>query len=318
MDDRSLIESRSLPRDAVVLGTFCAVHLGDTLCTTTLPRLIRQKTGRLVYLVDNPMLRIVFEHNPHVSGYVAGPATNLKERLRGEGHMLQRLEQAFGLPVQPLPKPEIYLSDSERAWADSERRRLPVDRPVCILSTSAVTDWSNAGSVNWPEVARLLSFRYSVVQPVLFEAPVPGAHVYRGLGVRQYFALIAIADAFVGATSGGTHVAAAFSVPSPVVGWRSMLDVVRFPICGFALQHAFLYPQQWHMPAEELTPDSFRAAKLEGMLDEIRQRGRAGRATPIGNHPNSPCGFRPAIAYRVIKCGNRFARVPVVSRRDQC
>ena len=91
---------------------------------------------------------------------------------------------------------------------------------------------------------------------MLSETPVPGTVPYRGLSLRQYMALIAIADRFVGGTSGGSHVAAAFDVPSLVIAWRSILDPLRFPVSGLGVVAAFLYPQHWFIAAEDLAPAS--------------------------------------------------------------
>jgi hypothetical protein len=156
----------------------------------------------------------------------------------------------------------------------------------------------------------MLSRRFMVLQPVLSEPTVPGTRVLKDLTLRQYMALIASADAFVGATSGGSHVAAAFDVPAMVMGWQSLLDPLRFPVTGLSLVHAFLYPQQWHMAAEEMTIASFREQCVERRIEEMLARGRRGRETDIGNHRLAPCGFVPASPRKLVKCGNRFIRVP--------
>jgi hypothetical protein len=304
-----------LPPNAFILGTFGAAHLGDTLCTSTLPRLVRAHTGRPVYVVDHPMLRAVFSENPHVSGFVAGRSPTLDRRMRGDGHVVQRMEQAFEVPVSPVAKPDIYLSDLERAWASTQRKRLPADRPVCVLSTTALTDRGNAERVNWLKIVQMLCFRFTVVQPVLAEQPVPGAVPYRSLTIRQYMALMAVADAFIGATSGGTHVAAAFDVPSLVVSWRSLLDPLRFPVSGLGMPTAFLYPQHWHVAAEDLSAGSFREPQLRGLLEEMMRHGRSGRPRNAGHRRAGPCGFAPAAPRRILRCGNRFLRLPVETRR---
>ena len=210
--------------DAVVLGLFGAAHLGDTLCTSPLPRLLRQRLNRPIYVVDHPVARAVFDANPHVSGFAGGETIALNSRMIGNGHVLQRLAQGLELPVEPAPRPEIYLTEEETKWAAGERHRWPAGRPACVLSTAAQTDRGNLERVDWEAVARVLCRELTVVQPVLAERPEPGTVPYFRLPVRRYMALVAAADCFVGGTSGGSHVAAAFGVPSVIVAWRSLLD----------------------------------------------------------------------------------------------
>jgi hypothetical protein len=106
-----------------VLGLFGAAHLGDTLCTSPLPRLLRQRLDRPIYVTDHPMTRAVFAGNPHVSGFAGRETIALNNRMIGSGHVLQRLAQGLELPVEPMPRPEICLTDAEREWAAGERRR---------------------------------------------------------------------------------------------------------------------------------------------------------------------------------------------------
>lgn len=313
MDDTTTqptLPAGALPHDAVVLGRFSAAHLGDTLCTSALPRLIHGARGRPVYVQEDPVLRAVFTANPHVAGFVAGEFPKLDHRMRGAGHVLQRLQQGLELPIEPMPRPEIHLTQTERRWATDERERWGHERPACVLSTSAVTDAGNASRVDWFSVAEALRRRFTVVQPVLSEPPLPGTISPRGLSLRQYMALIAAADFFVGATSGGSHVAAAFGVPALVVSWRALLDPLRFPVSGLGIPAAFLYPQQWHLAAEDLATGRFRVRQLEQVLADMQARGRAGRDGCFANHPASPCGFTPWKVRPVVRVRNRFVRVP--------
>jgi hypothetical protein len=295
-----------------VLGLFGAAHLGDTLCTSPLPRLLRQRLDRPIYVTDHPMTRAVFAGNPHVSGFAGRETIALNNRMIGSGHVLQRLAQGLELPVEPMPRPEICLTDAEREWAAGERRRWPADRPVCVLSTGAETDKANLERVDWAAVARVLCREFTVVQPVLAEPPIPGAVPYSQLPLRQYMALIAAADCFVGGTSGGSHVAAAFGVPSLIVAWRSLLDHLRFPVSGLGVVAAFCYPQHWFIAAEDLGRACFREESLLTRLREMSRCGRAGRPTHFGNYPSRPCGFIPAVPRPVTKVGSRLMRLPPV------
>ena len=296
--------------DAVVLGTFGQAHLGDTLCTSTIPRLLHERSGARFYVKEHPVLRAVFTGNPYVRGYAAEATVAFDNKLCGSGHVLQRLAQGLELPVTRMPKPELYLDADELAWAQQERAGWPAGRLVCLLSASAVTDAANLRRVDWEAVVRVLSEEFTVVQPVLTETPVPGTIHYRGLSLRQYMSLIAVADRFVGGTSGGSHVAAAFDVPSLVIAWRPLLDHLRFPVSGLGVVAAFLYPQHWFAAAEDLTADHFREARLRDLLRDMTRHGRSGRPTDIGNHQHSPCGFTPAVLRRAVREGGRFRVLP--------
>jgi hypothetical protein len=311
--DQPTITPDAVPRGAVVLGRFGAGRLGDTLCTSPLPRLIRAARGSPVYVQDDPVIRAVFAANPHVAGFVAGPVPGLESRIRGEGHVIQRLQQGLGLAVEPLPRPEVYLTAAERAWAAAERAKWPAGRPACVLSTAALTDSGNAARVDWWSVVELLGRWFTVVQPVVSEAPMPGTIAYRDLPVRLYMALVAQADYFVGATSGGSHVAAAFDVPALVVSWREMLESLRFPVSGLGLplgRDSFLYPQQWHVAAEDWASAELRNHRLPQILAEMQARGRAGRETAAVGNSAAPCGFIPWRPRPVLRMRQRFVRMP--------
>ena len=295
---------------AIVLGTFGQAHLGDTLCTSPIPRLLHGRCGAGVLVKDHPVLRAVFKGNPYVRGFAAQATVSFDNKLCGSGHVIQRLAQGMELAAHSVPKPELYLDAEELAWAEQERRGWPPERPVCVLSASAVTDAGNLRRLDWEAVVRILSEEFTVVQPVLAETPAPGTIVYRGLSLRQYMSLIAVADRFVGGTSGGSHVAAAFDVPSLVIAWRSLLDHLRFPVSGLGVVAAFLYPQHWFAAAEDLTPGHFREARLRDLLLDMSRHGRKGRPTAIGNHRHSPCGFRPVVPRRVIREGGGSERCP--------
>jgi hypothetical protein len=125
--------------------------------------------------------------------------------------------------------------------------------------------------------------------------------------------LIAAADSFVGTTSGGSHVAAAFDVPGLIVAARSLLVDLQFPVSGLGVVAAFLYPQHWFIAAEEVTPERFAERHVRQLLRDMEGRGRAGRQTAIGNHARNPCGFRPAKPHRAIKLGNRLVSARGIS-----
>jgi hypothetical protein len=257
------------------------------------------------------MMRNVFKCNPYVVG-IGSRATVLPgESAVGDGHVLQRVLQGFELPIDPLPRPEVYLDNGERAWAASQRRRWPSVKPPCLLSAGAITDRGNLEQVNWSHVARILAEHYTIIQAVLSEPEIPGAFVYRGLPLRRYMALFSVVDCFFGGTSGGSHLAAAFDIPAVVVIWRSLLRELRFPVSGLGITAAFLYPQHWFVAAEDLSGGASDEMPLAQVLNDVRSCGRRGRVTSIGQHPRNPCGFIPRAPVRLaLSGGRRIVRIP--------
>ncbi|MCC7481757.1 MAG: hypothetical protein IT541_09575 [Hyphomicrobiales bacterium] len=261
----------------VVIGLLSGSHLGDVLCTTPLPRLLAERYGWEIRITEHRSTRGVFVNNPHIAGFQDIPGEPLYPRLRGRGHVIQRLQQGFGLPVDPWPQPELYLDEREIQWAKEEQRRWPQDRPACIISTRVLTDMGhfNFDQVDWAALAEEWSRHCTIVQPVMTHAGLyqdqiamlavgdvptwrsetilPGAIVYRDLSLRQYLSLFAVADYFCGGTSGGAHVAAAFRCPSLIIVWHKLLAQLSFPFRGPHLSTgSFLYPQHHFLEADRV------------------------------------------------------------------
>jgi hypothetical protein len=294
------------------LGVLGAGHLGDVLCVSPLPRLLSERLGRRVWVTDTANARAVFGNNPYVEGLASAATLPVNHLLRGSGHVIQRFQQGLSLPVQPRPMPELYLDDAEREWASDLRRRAADGRRVCVLSTGALTDGGNAGRIDWGSIARVLGKDYAVIQPIVDERNVVGTVACRGLSVRQYMALVWAADLFVGATSGGSHVAAAFDVPSLIVAWRSLLDPLRFPTSGPNLVAAFLYPQHWFIASEDVAANRFNEPMLRSVLTDLHRHGRFGRPFPAGLYPAGPAGFVPKVIQFPATVKGRLMRLPAV------
>lgn len=325
-EDDSVADASTLDDGAVVLSLFAGGHLGDVLCTSPLPRMLYKYQGLRTYATDHPNTRAIFSNNPYVCGFVRGFTVSLDAIQNGDGHISQRLMQGFELPVDPSPKPEIYLTREERRWAKRQRRQWPSDKPVCIVSSAAISDSWMCDYVDWNTVAQALSARYTLIQPVLTEAPIAGAVAYKGLSVRQYISLFSVADRFVGITSGGTHIAAAFGVPTLVIIWNDLQRKVRFPIVGpvtvsdLDWKAAFLYPHHWFIAAEDVSGGADSSAKLEAVLDDMDHYGRRGRPTSILSSIHNPCGFVLKAPTRVLALGaqKRLWRVPSLYGTEVC
>jgi hypothetical protein len=296
-----------------VLGGFSAYHLGDILCISPLPRLLAEHRGMRVHITRHPNTLAVFANNPYILGFARGSTISPEASATGHGHVLQRILQGLELPIDPIPKPEIYLTVEEQAWAVQERNKWPQNKPICILSCRALSDRSNVDKVDWVQVAKVISRRFTVVQPIIDEPTIAGAISYRGLTLRQYMSLFKVVDCFMGGTSGGTHIARAFDVPSIVVIWRSLHQILQFPISGQGFKASFLYPQHWFISSEDICPTQFIESALEQLIDEVLHYGRVGRPTSIGNHPQTPLGFKPRFPARLLRLSNhRLIRVPTL------
>lgn len=296
----------------IILGPWSAGHLGDVLCTSPLPRLLKSQ-GICTYIIEHPNTCAVFQNNPNISGFVTGRSGTPRWLLGTDGHVLQRILQEYELPINPIPKPEIYLDADERAWASAQRQQWPANRPVCILSCTAITDGHNLEQVNWNLVVNVLKRRYTVVQPTLSEPELPDCIAYRNLPVRRYMALFSVAECFFGGTSGGSHLAAAFDVPAVIVLWRTLESNLCFPASGPNFKAMFLYPQHWFICSESLRTVRFDNEMLEHTLDQAMDHGKFGRPLSICNHPLNPCGFLPRSPPRLMRAGGqRFVRVPKV------
>jgi hypothetical protein len=181
------------------------------------------------------------------------------------------------------------------------------------VASGAVTDRGNVEKVDWPRVAKVLSRRYAIIQLSLSEKQLPGAIVYRRLSLRKYFALFSVADCFFGGTTAGSHLAAAFDVPSIIVIWRSLNEQLVFPTSGHGFKASFLYPQHWFISAEDICASQFTGKLLGALLDDIALHGRHGRPGAIGNHPRRPSGFAPKAPVRMFHTASRrLVRVPSV------
>ncbi len=279
----------------ITLGRCYIAHLGDTLCLTPLPRLLRTVYGVDVFLTDEPIHLRVFRNNPYVTGFRGGDGIRMERRIGGRGHLLQRFQKLFGLACSGDPRPEIYLTDAEKHWASGQRAAWPGDRPVCLFSPRVVAEAGHYQGVDWQAIGRAWAESCTVVQPVLTrpdsyvgqvaglcddqnrtwraETVTPGAVVYKDLPLRKYLALFSVADCFCGGNSGGSHVAAAFGLPSLIVVWRALLTDLRFPARSRTFSPTvFLYPQHDFIAADTVQCDRLDRAALIGRIAAVRRR----------------------------------------------
>jgi hypothetical protein len=281
----------------------------------------------------------VFLNNPYIAGFAPSVGLPLWDRARGFGHLIQRLQQGFDLPVDDVPRPEIYLSDDEFAWARCKRAAWPAERPACIFSPRVLTDGGQFRRVDWLAVGAALSGRFTLIQPVLTTAEsyrrdldprqggddrwtnepiVPGAIIYRDLPLRHYLSLFAVADAFCGGTSGGAHAAAAFDVPSLLVTWRDLERSLSFPVSSARVGPAwFVYPQHRTLAAEVLEVDQVDLGLLGERVDALAEQSAARRAGRPFLDLSRCVPVRPRALSRCVRAGRR-GRIAGVRFRIAC
>jgi len=240
----------------------------------------------------------VFANNPHVSGFRPSRSLEIERSIGGHGHLIQRLQKRLGLPAEGPPKPEIYLNMAETEWARRERLKWPAERPTCFLATRAMTHADIYSTVDWDWLGSLLSQGATIIQAVLTHPPlstdqrqpgagtlgpehvVPGAVRYENLTVRQFVSLLSVVDCFCGGMSGGTHVAAAFDLPSLILVPDRLKRRLVFPISSTGYcPEMFLYPQHHYASLEDIRPRTDRcpvvvSAVTRLLADATLKRGR--------------------------------------------
>jgi ADP-heptose:LPS heptosyltransferase len=203
--------------------------LGDALALTTLPRKLRElHPGLRISTYPRAFNPVVFKNNPHVSGAAYLPTAVYGDDANwGEGQLIQLKERFFALPISPVPRPELHLSERERLGAQKflTEKRLPgsEEMPLCILHPWGSTQNNVAPVEFWDELVSRFRSRIRFWQVgVLGHGAVQGCEYYFLLPsaprhARKLFALMNEADLFLGVDSGPMHVARAFEVPSLVL-----------------------------------------------------------------------------------------------------
>jgi hypothetical protein len=99
-----------------------------------LPRKLAARSTR-VWQARHRITYGVLDGNPHLSGFRNEGRLPMGRWQVGAGHHIQRFERWFGLPEDPYPRGEVYLSPAEQEWARAERARWP-DGPTCCSATA--------------------------------------------------------------------------------------------------------------------------------------------------------------------------------------
>jgi hypothetical protein len=187
----------------------------------------------------------------------------------GSGHLIQLKEQFFGLPVSEKPRPEIYLTPSEEAWARKYvQARDPLaaaGKPICVLHPWGHTWKSVMAPDIWEEVVSRWSSRYS-----FWQVGVEGHRAIAGCAhhfltsrafrvARKLFGVVRQAAAFIGVNSGPMHVAKAFGIRSLIITEQgNARDIFerRHAAPYFLYRnwaHGFLYEDNAHLDVPALS-----------------------------------------------------------------
>jgi ADP-heptose:LPS heptosyltransferase len=250
--------------------------IGDPLLLSTLPRKLKTLyPGLKVYTYPRGFNPVVFYGNPYVDGVqwlpdaVYGDDCNM-----GTGHLIQRKEHFFDVPISKPVRPEIYLTYKEEQWADQLFKQTPSHRadllPLCILHPWGKTRSSVLSDEVWQRVVRenQENLRFWQVG-IKGQTPIPGCERHLLLPrdyphARKLFAAMSRADLFIGVDSGPMHVARAFELPSLILtnfgveAWTIFSERQRAEKnTGEDWSRYFIYEENQHydvigLPAEEI------------------------------------------------------------------
>jgi ADP-heptose:LPS heptosyltransferase len=203
--------------------------IGDPLLLSTLPRKLKALYPKLkIYTYPRGFNSVVFYGNPYVDGVQWLPDTVYGDDCNlGTGHLIQRKERFFHVPVSENVRPEIYLLPQEERWIDRLFHQTPTHRadhlPLCILHPWGKTRSSVLSQEVWERIVRENQGRVRFWQ-VGIEGQTRIAGCERHLllpkdysHARKLFAAMSRAQFFIGVDSGPMHVARAFALPSLIL-----------------------------------------------------------------------------------------------------
>ena len=207
--------------DEIRIGEVSPSSLGDCICTTHLPRMLKEKYGCRVLVHKKGMSPSVFANNPYVDGFYEEDPQVMwggREHIPG-GHLIRQLSFLYGLDLPDVPKGELYFSDEEMEWANMAVSTLSKDKPIIIFCPNMVTRAGAATFPDWPwgKWFKILREFYHIIHPipkkVKRQCRQKVDKTFENLTTRQFMSLMAVSHGYLGSSSGGTHVAAACGIP---------------------------------------------------------------------------------------------------------
>jgi hypothetical protein len=237
---------------------------------TTLPRKLKERYPRLrVTCFSSGFNPVVFLGNPYVDGVDLVPRQLFGDDIHvGFGHAIQLKEQFFGVSVSDSPKPEIFLSNQEKRWADDFAGDVgPSQKPICVIHPFGKTYAKVLDLKFWEEMVKRWSHSVRFWQLGMAGQPaVTGCdRVLLGkrgfFNVRQELAFVGLARFFVGVDSAPMHIARSHGIKSLIA--TEVPDVKRLferrreaPWFAKDLkQQVFLYEQNEHLEVLSLSPE---------------------------------------------------------------
>jgi ADP-heptose:LPS heptosyltransferase len=173
----------------------------------------------------------------------------------------------------PTPHIELYLTDKELATGAA--RLAPYNNPILMQGVSGCSGNKNWEAVNWQKLVALMP-EYTFIQlGGKGETPVEGAINLTGLTLRESFAMMKHARAFVGVDSCFAHASNAFDLPGVVLfgpstplvwGHNNNINLYKQLSCAPCLDILLFDPCPYGKKCMEFTPEEVRDALLKQLL----------------------------------------------------
>lgn len=249
------------------------VGIGSLICLTPVVKLMARRLGRPLRLLTAPFdiwnnqplagtPYPMWEQNPYIGEIVDGrefdpdlmwDVSRESHNFPQTGHFIDNYLAAHGLrrPSNMPLRGDLYLSAAERHAALERLAHLP--RPLvclCPYGRSASGPGFPWHLARWQELIATLEGRVGLFAVGGGDNPKPLAVEQPATTLRELFALLWAADAYVGFDTGPAHAATALGVPS-VVLWdavaKSPLEEEKQPGYAAATLNRWGYPQNHNL-----------------------------------------------------------------------
>jgi hypothetical protein len=279
--DRPTRNRPRLPRllDAMTLTT-SAHGLGDAVILGDLPRAGHQNDRKMTVFAPSEHFQTIMSFNPF---YVAGltPFCVFADRLYhafdlGNGHLIQRLRRAYGLPIEDKPRGSVEVEG-----------RVTQPRVVIHFEAGAHAEWQRAhvhpearqlSAASKVEIERFIARRtdFEFVEIGTCPSGIAGAISQRGMPLADSIRLLASAEYFIGIMSGPLHLAAA-------LGLR-LICITNFPradlICLPTLKDVDQIESEWFYPQSVIMHQEGEGRFVTRLTAENLQRAFDGEVYP--------------------------------------
>jgi hypothetical protein len=265
------------PLDAMTLAT-SAHGLGDTVILSDLPRAGHQQDRKMSVFAPSEYFQTVMSFNPfYTSGLM--PFCAFADLLYhafdlGNGHLIQRLRRAYGLPIEDKPRGSIEVP-----------KRVTRQRAVLHFEAGGHADWQRRhvhprarklSAASTAEIERFIARRPDLefVEIGVRPSRIAGAVSRTGLPLADSIRMLAGAEYFIGIMSGPMHLAAALGLRLICITNFPRADLICLPTLKDIdqIESEWFYPQSviLHQEGEgrfvaRLTADNLQLA-FEGEL----------------------------------------------------